>query len=83
MLEAAPGFSAMTARHGGEDPGLAGYLVHWRDTSAARWTHGKFVGKVTGYTLDGLVIDNYLFGVSAIGLDGNRSLVVFPRPGGR
>jgi len=62
------------------DPGLAGYVVTWRETTAPQWTHRRFVGNVTGYTLENLVIDNYLFGVAAVGTDGNESVVVFPRP---
>jgi hypothetical protein len=34
--------------------------------------------EVTEYTLENLVIDNYLFGVAAVGTDGHESLVVFP-----
>ena len=30
------------------------------------------------HTLEGLVIDNYLFGVAAVGRDGNESVVSFP-----
>jgi Zn-dependent M28 family amino/carboxypeptidase len=61
------------------DPDLAGYRLHWRDTTAPRWEHSRLVGPdVTTFTLDGLVIDNYLFGVSAVGADGHESVVVFP-----
>jgi hypothetical protein len=28
--------------------------------------------------LEGIVIDNYFFGVAAVGKDGHESLVVFP-----
>ncbi len=30
------------------------------------------------FTLQALVIDNFLFGVAAVGSDGNESLVAFP-----
>jgi hypothetical protein len=59
-------------------PGLAGYKVYWRDTTAPQWEHSRFVGKVTEFTLENLVIDNYLFGVAAVGVDGNESPVSFP-----
>lgn len=59
-------------------PGLAGYKVYWRDTTAPQWEHSRFVGKVTEFTLENLVIDNYLFGVAAVGADGNESVVSFP-----
>jgi hypothetical protein len=62
-----------------EDPDLAGYKIYWRDTTAPQWQHSRFVGpEVTEYTLENLVIDNYLFGVAAVGTDGHESLVVFP-----
>lgn len=60
-------------------PDLAGYIIHWRDTTAPQWQHMRFVpAGTTQFTLEGLVIDNYLFGVSAVGMDGNQSVVVFP-----
>ena len=61
-----------------DDPNLAGYRVHWRDTTSPIWENSRFVGDVTEFVLEGLVIDNYLFGVSAVGQDGNESVVVFP-----
>ena len=61
------------------DPGLTGYRLYWRDTTAPQWQHSRLVGPdVTTFTLDGLVIDNYLFGVSAVGADGHETVVVFP-----
>ena len=60
------------------DPNLAGYKVYWRATTAPQWEHSRFVGKVTRFTLENLVIDNYLFGVAAVGTNGNESPVVFP-----
>lgn len=62
-----------------EDPNLAGYKIYWRDTTAPQWQYARFVGKeVTDFTLENIVIDNYLFGVAAVGKDGNESLVVYP-----
>ena len=61
-----------------DDANLAGYKVYWRDTTAPQWQHSRFVGTVTEYTLENIVIDNYLFGVAAVGMDGNESVVVFP-----
>lgn len=57
---------------------LAGYKVYWRLTTDAQWTFSKFVGKVDAYTLENIVIDNYLFGVASISVDGFESPVVFP-----
>lgn len=64
-----------------QDPGIAGYKVYWRLTTEPQWTHSRFVGDVDTHTLEGIVIDNYLFGVAAVGIDGNESTVVFPSPG--
>ena len=61
-----------------EAPNLAGYIVHWRETTEPEWNHSRFVGKVTEYTLENIVIDNYLFGVAAVGTHGNESVVSFP-----
>jgi hypothetical protein len=61
-----------------EDPDLAGYKIYWRDTTAPQWQHSRFVGTATAFTLEGMVIDNYLFGVASVGRDGNESVVVFP-----
>jgi hypothetical protein len=33
---------------------------------------------VTEFTLEGMVIDNYLFGVAAVAHNGNESVVSFP-----
>ena len=61
-----------------DDPNLAGYKIYWRATTAPQWEHSRFVGTVTEYTLENIVIDNFLFGVAAVGQDGNESLVIFP-----
>ncbi|MBT8286023.1 MAG: M28 family peptidase [Flavobacteriaceae bacterium] len=58
--------------------GAAGYKVYWRDTTSPIWDHSRFVGDVTEFTLEGIVIDNYFFGVSAVSEDGFESPVVFP-----
>jgi len=70
--------SAMLAWDAVVDPNLAGYRVYWRDTTAPQWEQSRFVGLVTEHTLENLVIDNYLFGVAAVGRDGNESVVAFP-----
>lgn len=60
------------------DEDVAGYKIYWRDTTAPQWQHSRFVGNVDQYTLEGIVIDNFLFGVAAVGKNGNESVVVFP-----
>ena len=59
-------------------PNLAGYKVYWRDSSAPQWQNSRFVGNVTEFTLDNIVIDNYFFGVAAVSTDGNESPVSLP-----
>jgi len=66
-----------------EEPHLAGYRVYWRETTAPQWQRSRYVGKVTSFTLENIVIDNYIFGVAAVAQDGNESPVVFPGPAGR
>lgn len=61
-----------------DHPDLLGYRVYWRDTTAPQWDHSRFVGDVGEFTLEGLVIDNYLFGVAAVGRTGTESVVAFP-----
>jgi hypothetical protein len=57
---------------------LAGYKVYWRLTTEPQWTFGRYVGPVDEYTLENIVIDNYLFGVASVSNDGYESPVVFP-----
>lgn len=62
-----------------DDPNLAGYKIYWRDTTDPQWHYSHFVDKnVTDYTLENIVIDNYLFGVASVGKDGNESVVTYP-----
>ena len=61
-----------------DDKNIVGYKIHWRKTTSPYWENSRLVGKVNNYTLDGVVIDNYLFGVSSISEKGYESIVVFP-----
>ncbi|NRB82544.1 MAG: M28 family peptidase [Winogradskyella sp.] len=58
--------------------GAKGYKIYWRDTTSPTWENSRYVGNVDGYTLEGIVIDNSLFGVAAVGEYGHESMVVFP-----
>ena len=60
------------------DKNLAGYKIYWRETTSPQWEYSRYVGDVEKFTLDGIVIDNYLFGVAAVGKDGNESVVAYP-----
>ena len=57
--------------------GAKGYKIYWRDTTSPTWDHSKYV-ESTSFTLDGIVIDNFFFGVAAVGENGHESVVVFP-----
>ncbi len=59
-------------------PGATGYKIYWRDTTSPTWDHSRFVGDISEFTLEGVVLDNFFFGVSAVGNDGFESVVVFP-----
>ena len=61
-----------------DDKNIVGYKIYWRKTTSPYWENSRLVGKVNNYTLDGIVIDNYLFGVSSISEKGYESIVVFP-----
>lgn len=55
-----------------------GYKIYWRDTTSPTWDHSRYVGNVTQFELEGIVIDNSFFGVAAVGKDGLESVVSFP-----
>ena len=61
-----------------EVPGATAYKIYWRDTTSPTWDHHRSVTGTTEATLEGIVIDNFFFGVSAVGADGHESPVVFP-----
>ena len=60
----------------------AGYVVHWRDTTAAQWQHSRLVGATDKAVIKDVVIDDCFFGVSAVSADGYPSPVVFPGDAG-
>ena len=60
-------------------PDLAGYRIYWRKPSEVNWTRSRFVGNVTEFTLENVIIDNYFFGVAAVDREGHESMVAFPR----
>ncbi|HEX9729186.1 MAG TPA: M28 family metallopeptidase [Gemmatimonadales bacterium] len=57
---------------------FAGYRVYWRLTDSPTWDHSRWMGLATDHVFDGLVIDNYYFGVAAVGRNGTESPVAFP-----
>ncbi|GAA4817319.1 M28 family metallopeptidase [Litoribaculum gwangyangense] len=58
--------------------GAKGYKIYWRDTTSPTWDYSRYVGDITEFTLDGIVIDNFFFGVASVGKNGFESMVVFP-----
>lgn len=55
-----------------------GYKIYWRDTTSPTWDNFKYIENTTEFTLEGIVLDNYFFGVSAVGKNGHESIVSFP-----
>ena len=60
------------------DPNIIGYKLYWRLTTSPTWDSSRFVSGVNEFTLEGIVIDNYYFGVAAVSKNGSESPVVFP-----
>ena len=58
--------------------GAKGYKIYWRDTTSPTWDYSRFVGNVTEFTLEGIVIDNFYFGIASVDEEGYESVVVFP-----
>ncbi|WKD84778.1 Bacterial leucyl aminopeptidase [Polaribacter huanghezhanensis] len=58
--------------------GAKGYKIYWRDTTSPTWDKSRYVGDVSRFLLEGIVVDNFFFGVAAVGKDGHESVVVFP-----
>ena len=61
-----------------QDPNVIGYKIYWRDTTSPVWENERYVGDVNKYTLKGIVIDNFYFGIATVGKNGYESPVVFP-----
>jgi len=57
---------------------VKGYKIYWRSTTSPTWDHFRYVENVNEITVDGIIIDNFFFGVAAVGKDGHESVVVFP-----
>ncbi len=61
-----------------EVEGAKGYKIYWRDTTSPTWDYSRYVENVNEFTLTGIVIDNFLFGVATVGENGHESVIVFP-----
>lgn len=60
------------------DKFVKGYKIYWRDTTSPVWQYSRYIGNINEYTLEGIVIDNFLFGISTVGENGIESPIVFP-----
>ncbi|HBD25901.1 M28 family peptidase [Flavobacterium sp.] len=60
------------------DENVIGYKIYWRLTTSPQWEFSRFVGDVDNFELEGIVIDNYYFGVASVSKSGHESVVVFP-----
>ena len=58
--------------------GAKSYTVYWRLTTDAQWRWSRNAGDVDQFTLENVVIDNYIFGVASRSADGIESPIVFP-----
>ena len=56
-------------------PGAVAYRVYWRDAWTNDWQKSQVVGNVTQLLIPNVSIDDYVFGVAAIGADGHESVV--------
>jgi len=56
-------------------PGAVAYRIYWRNTWTNDWERSQTVGNVTQFVLPAMVIDDFVFGVAAIGVDGHESLI--------
>ena len=56
-------------------PGAVAYRIYWRDTWTNDWQRSQTVGNVTHFVMPNVSIDDFVFGVAAIGPDGHESLI--------
>jgi hypothetical protein len=56
-------------------PGAASYRIFWREAWGPDWQHELFVGNVLEYVLPHANIDDFVFGVAAVGPGGHESTI--------
>ena len=61
-----------------ENTDIVGYKIYWRKTSSANWEFSRKIDKKNEYTLDGIIIDNFLFSLVSINKKGFESIYQFP-----
>jgi hypothetical protein len=62
-----------------DDKSIKGYKIYWRETTSSTWDNSRLIDKIDNYTLEGIVIDNFIFGISTVNKKGFESLVTFPQ----
>lgn len=60
------------------DDNIINYKVYWRKTSSPNWEFSKKINNANEYTLEGVIIDNFLFSIVSINKDGFESIYQFP-----
>jgi hypothetical protein len=76
MITRGGGYDAVLRwRVTGSDADIQGYTILIRPTSSPYWEREIYVGKVNTYTLKDVSIDDWKFGIRAIGTNGAESLV--------
>lgn len=60
------------------DDNIINYKVYWRKTSSPNWEFSKKINKVNEYTLEGVIIDNFLFSIVSVNKEGFESIYQFP-----
>jgi hypothetical protein len=55
--------------------GATAYRIFWREAWGPDWQHEMLVGNVTNVILPNMQIDDYVFGVAAVGAQGHESFV--------
>lgn len=73
------GYAAAMRWH--RSAGAVGYRIVWRTAWTPDWEHEIYVGDVTEYTMPDISIDDFIFGVAAVGPAGHESMVTaYVRP---
>ena len=60
------------------DDNIINYKVYWRKTSSPNWEFSKKINNVNEYTLEGVIIDNFLFSIVSVNKEGFESIYQFP-----
>lgn len=64
-----------------ESDGAAGYRIVWREAWTPDWQHEIHVGPGTEHVMEAMSIDDYIFGIAAVGPNGHESFVTpYVRP---